>query len=60
MFPIRLFYNPDVAYFEEFKHQLATNPMENDGRKGSALQRLTFFKNSIDNKGLKIGYYVKV
>ncbi len=60
MFPIRLFYNPDMAYFEEFKQQLADNFMDNDAKKATALQRYSFFKNTIDNKGLKIGYYVKV
>ena len=60
MFPVRLFYNPDATCFEEFKHKLADDAMNNNAKKAIKLKRYSFFKSTIDDKGFKIGYYVKV
>ena len=59
IFPQRLVYNTDGGYFEEFRQTLADSP-DSNVKKAAALKRMTFFKNTIDEKKVKIGYYVKV
>ena len=60
MFPIRLHYNPDVGCFEEFKHKLADDVMDDNAKRAASLSRFSHFKSTIDVRGFKIGYYVKV
>ena len=60
MFPVRLHYNADTGCFEEFKHKLADDAIDNNVKRATGLKRFSFFKSTIDDKGSKIGYYVKV
>ena len=60
MFPIRLHYNPDTGCFEEFKHKLADDIMDDIARRATSVKRISNIKSTLDAKAFKIGYYVKV
>ena len=57
---MRLHYNGDTGCFEEFKHKLADDVIDNNAKQAALLKKCPFFKSTIDERGFKIGYYVKV